>query len=120
MTPRCACGQPAPNAATSEAPLDAAELVVYERLRHLGCAVCVDPSDPDDCADVAGAAVDALRKAGMLNMADRPSDPLAPGWYCRCDLAHAPDCAWCHTCEFPVCPPRQRAAHREWLARAKR
>ena len=49
-----------------ERPLDAAELVVYERLRRMGCEAAVDPLDPEDCADVAGAAVDALRKAGML------------------------------------------------------
>jgi hypothetical protein len=50
----------------AEPPLDAAEMVVYERLRHLGCTVCVDPSDPEDCASVAEAVVDALRKAGMM------------------------------------------------------
>jgi hypothetical protein len=58
-----------------ERPLDTAERVVYERLRRLGCWEPVDPSDPEDCADVAWNAVDALRKAGLLSTANCESRP---------------------------------------------
>jgi hypothetical protein len=66
--------------AQDEASMDPIELAVYERLRHLGCTVPVDPADPEDCANVAVEAVAAARRAVLHHRPDAERVRVVDYW----------------------------------------
>jgi hypothetical protein len=53
-----------------EEPLTGVELALYEHFRYLDCGQVVDPTDPDDCANMAVEVIRFMRAAGWVPLAD--------------------------------------------------